>query len=355
MDKKGFTLIELLTVIAILGILVLLGTPKFLGFSEQARLAQIKNDSKAHETVLNLEMINNPDYIDYIFQSWKQANYAELMKASEQGLIYNKTGKTTLERICDNSTNECFEMPANYVNSRLPGKFVANKGGEVFYIHSVDVEKDVGQEIPTESKYNEPPPYSNPESDFEGEFITEEQLLEELNEELANGHINQIVYNKMIENIEDIFVITDYIGTSTDVVIPERIKGGAVRFIRNYSFNKKGLTSVYIPNTVNDINAHSFSNNSIEHLTLPSGLIHVFEEAFFGNPLKTVKFGNEVSYIGEQAFSYTNLTEIKLPKSLKMIDETAFSFNPDLKKIYSHSNLNLDHKFNTNAEVIYIK
>lgn len=45
-NKKGFTLIELLTVIAILGILVLLAAPKFLGYTAQANVAAMKADAK---------------------------------------------------------------------------------------------------------------------------------------------------------------------------------------------------------------------------------------------------------------------------------------------------------------------
>lgn len=40
-NKRGFTLIELLTVIAILGILVLLAAPKFLGYAEKANIVKI--------------------------------------------------------------------------------------------------------------------------------------------------------------------------------------------------------------------------------------------------------------------------------------------------------------------------
>lgn len=45
-NKKGFTLIELLTVIAILGILVLLAAPKFLGYTAQANVSAMKADAK---------------------------------------------------------------------------------------------------------------------------------------------------------------------------------------------------------------------------------------------------------------------------------------------------------------------
>ena len=382
MNKKGFTLIELLTVIAILGILVLLAAPKFLGYTEQAKLTQIKNDSKAHETALNLEMTNNLDYINYMVQNWEPADYTELTEASYKGLLYDKTGKITLEKICEEhedeeydtrvdlnkrtilvsvspmyiqtnvgTKNECFEIPANYVNTKLSGKFIANNEGEVIYIHNVNA----GKSNPNNSNYNEQPLHSNPESDFEGEFFSKEFILEALEIEFANGNIDENSYNKMINETEDMFVIYEYIGTSTDVVIPEKIQGGAIKVILNYSFNNKGLTSIYIPNTVTDINANAFSNNSIERLILPSGLINIHSGAFSRNPLKTITFGNNIKFIDEYAFSYTELTEVSLPRSLKYIDETAFDMNSKLKKIYSHSNLDLDHKFNADVEVIYVK
>ena len=371
MNNKGFTLIELLAVIAILGILVLLAAPKFVGYTEHAKLAQIKNDSKAHETALNIEMTNNPNYIDYMVQNWNPADYTELTEASNQGLLYDETGKTTFEKICENSKdiekdvregayfltlnnnskNECFEIPENYTNTKLPGKFLANKGGEVVYIHNVNVR----QSNPNDPNCSEQPFNSNPESDFLGKFVSKEEMLEFLEFELAKGTLDQDTFDRMIYDLEDMFFIYDYIGTSTDVVIPEKIQCGAIKIIVGDSFNNKGLTSIYIPNSVVDINANAFSENLIEELVLPSELINIYSEAFYGNPLKTITFGNKIELIDDYAFSHTKLTEIRLPKSLKYINEYAFSMNPRLKKIYSYSDLNLDHKFHTRAEVIYIK
>ena len=45
-NKKGFTLIELIVVIAILGILVLLAAPRFLGYTKDANVATMQADAK---------------------------------------------------------------------------------------------------------------------------------------------------------------------------------------------------------------------------------------------------------------------------------------------------------------------
>ena len=45
-NKKGFTLIELIVVIAILGILAAVLLPRFMGFTDDAKKAQVQSDAK---------------------------------------------------------------------------------------------------------------------------------------------------------------------------------------------------------------------------------------------------------------------------------------------------------------------
>jgi len=61
-NKKGFTLIELIVVMTIIGILVLLAVPKFRGYTQQAKLTGIKNNTKVLETASERYYIDNQDW-----------------------------------------------------------------------------------------------------------------------------------------------------------------------------------------------------------------------------------------------------------------------------------------------------
>lgn len=57
-NKKGFTLIELLVVVAIIGILVLLALPRFVGYTKDADVAAMKADIRVLESAALMENIN---------------------------------------------------------------------------------------------------------------------------------------------------------------------------------------------------------------------------------------------------------------------------------------------------------
>lgn len=61
-NKKGFTLIELIVVIAILGILVLLAAPRFLGYTKDAKVATMQADSKVLANAALVYNIENEDW-----------------------------------------------------------------------------------------------------------------------------------------------------------------------------------------------------------------------------------------------------------------------------------------------------
>lgn len=126
--KKGFTLIELIVVIAVLGILVLLAAPKFLGYVEEAKLAQIKNDSKAHESFIEVKRVNKDDY----YKGWRPVSPETLKGQIKSKNLYNKTGLLTNQNEISEDTLY-YEIPKKTVNTKLKGKFIYSEEGTVYY------------------------------------------------------------------------------------------------------------------------------------------------------------------------------------------------------------------------------
>ena len=61
-NKRGFTLIELIVVMAIIGILVMLAAPRFLGYTRDAEVAAMKADAKVLSNaalIYNIEETQN--------------------------------------------------------------------------------------------------------------------------------------------------------------------------------------------------------------------------------------------------------------------------------------------------------
>ena len=76
-------------------------------------------------------------------------------------------------------------------------------------------------------------------------------------------------YNASINGIE----ITEYIGFSTKVHIPEKIEGEPVVKIGGGAFKGSGITEVYIPNTVTYIGNYTFYQcTKLTNITIPDSV-----------------------------------------------------------------------------------
>lgn len=58
-NKKGFTLIEMLVVVAIIGILVLLALPRYVGYTKDANVATMQADIRVLQSAALIENIND--------------------------------------------------------------------------------------------------------------------------------------------------------------------------------------------------------------------------------------------------------------------------------------------------------
>lgn len=126
--SKAFTLIELIVVIAVLGILVLLAAPKFLGYTSDAKLSQIKADVKTYETVLAAELVNNDEFA----KDWTKIEGSKLQEHRDNGKIFDETGaiKPTYS-----FGGEYYSIPEdlNLIKTDLKGDFFLGEDGNVYY------------------------------------------------------------------------------------------------------------------------------------------------------------------------------------------------------------------------------
>ena len=199
MDKKAFTLIELLVVIAVVGILVLLGAPRFTGYTQKAELIRIQHDTKVMEEEIGTVLINGDDD----FNKWEN-NMKDLNQLAQEDKLFEKEGHVTgdvddshlvANRTVDlrkhasklepsNKTNlnvggelyslnedlsisETYKViPERYkdeINSELKGTFYANSDGKVYYEHVKSLSRILTKSKESEEEPEEETGYSDEE------------------------------------------------------------------------------------------------------------------------------------------------------------------------------------------------
>ena len=150
-----------------------------------------------------------------------------------------------------------------------------------------------------------------------GDFVTEEEMMEELNKlgitveefqsklQAANEGIDMnAIYDEMEPMYEELL---KEVGN-----IPKKIDGKEVVEIGRNAFNNSELTKLVIPNTVKKIG----------------------ESAFYSCSLKEISISNSVIEIGVNAFSDNSLTDITIPSSVTTIGNGAFAFNQLTKVVF---------------------
>ncbi|WP_161956449.1 leucine-rich repeat protein [Metasolibacillus fluoroglycofenilyticus] len=135
------------------------------------------------------------------------------------------------------------------------------------------------------------------------------------------------------DNGDGTVTITGYIGQiPTDLVIPAQINGQDVIAIGGNNtfmnvFSNKGLTSVIIPEGVQEIGTAAFRGNNLTTLIIPSTIKKIGTSAFEKNQLLNVEIMNGVQELGNNSFLMNNLTNISIPSSVKIIKGAAFAVN----------------------------
>ena len=128
---------------------------------------------------------------------------------------------------------------------------------------------------------------------------------------------------EFLQNGETI-TITRYLGTDTEVNIPEQIMGKEVTVIADQAFFGKKLDTVTIPRTVTTIGLAAFMGSELEAVTFNEGLIEIGLMAFAGSKMEHVDIPGTVTTIGQGAFSQGTLSTLTLREGLKIIEDKAF-------------------------------
>lgn len=167
-------------------------------------------------------------------------------------------------------------------------------------------------------------------------------------------------------------VITRYIGSGSEITVPETIDGFTVTEIADYAFSandpyirncsnsiidKNQIVSVTLPSSVNKIGIFSFAfNSSMQTLNLPEGITEIpyaavcnatslesmklpasakriGPSAFF-NCISLIEIEmNGITEIGDFSFCYSGLLNVDLPQSLEKIGNYAFGYSQELTSV----------------------
>ena len=128
--------------------------------------------------------------------------------------------------------------------------------------------------------------------------------------------------------------ITVYNGASTDVVIPETIRGVPVTRIGANSFLfariGKKINSIILPSGLKSIGNDAFGAQKFTNIVLPEGLESIEEAAFLScENLKEIILPDSLTSLGRAAFKQcTSLSKVELSAGLKVIPNDAFSAGP---------------------------
>ena len=107
----------------------------------------------------------------------------------------------------------------------------------------------------------------------------------------------------------------------TSVVVPNN-----VRLLGDSAFAYNKITSFQIP-TNYKIRPCLFGINKLQTIQIPNGVQYIGIEAFADNELLSLTIPSSVISIGEEAFSGNNLTTVDIPNNVTYIGPYAFNYN----------------------------
>lgn len=145
-----------------------------------------------------------------------------------------------------------------------------------------------------------------------------ESPVEDFRYEIEDGHI----------------VITEYIGTDREIVIPSEIENRPVTIIGEDAFREYDLVSIVMPDSIVRIREQAFQEcECLETVVFSESLETIERYAFLScSSLTEANFSDSLKSIGASAFSRCeSLEKVNLPDGLEGIDETSFQLCSSLQ------------------------
>ena len=121
--------------------------------------------------------------------------------------------------------------------------------------------------------------------------------------------------------------ITDYIGSESNLIIPQYLDGFEVTVIGENALNNKGLRYVTLPDSVEVIEESAFANNALTGIGFPASLVEIQRQAFYNNDMESLTIPNTLEIVGESAFAANKLKVVNYDVQTTQTDLSAFATN----------------------------
>ncbi|MBQ7333552.1 MAG: leucine-rich repeat domain-containing protein, partial [Clostridia bacterium] len=120
--------------------------------------------------------------------------------------------------------------------------------------------------------------------------------------------------------------ITEYIGSKSEVDIPDVIENRSVYSIGEGAFRQGSLRAVKIPAFTKLIKDYAFAEcQNLTDVEIEGNLESIGNSAFFGTAIREIALPDSLNSIGESAFAYCGLLkEIAIPESVTVISGSLF-------------------------------
>lgn len=313
-DNSGFTLIELLAVITIMGVLMMIAIPGINGIIQNVRKNVYVNDAKAFKSEVQKAVmeqtwskLTDPDTTYYIhinnvsdkkpspspWAEWKDAYVA--VTIGEKGefnffwLSVDEAGwKVDLRAADDLIRSDVYKSNVKRVNYRA----AIGATTKVVVLDANGVWREFEPHL---------------------ELTSEEADKCYSYDELEDGTITIIWYKD---------------SCGKDITIPARIDGKIVSEIRSSAFESKGLTSIFIPDTIKTIGSRAFINNRLSQLYIPETVTTIGSDAFANNQLTNLTLEEGLKTMGARCFQNNRLSVALVPGSVTSFGACSYCQNP---------------------------